>query len=630
MKTIRSLFSDLLNYQEEVHWESWKTKRFVSENKDQGKKGKGISKKVQVHMTGTITDLVDGLCAELGPLSKHIFTAQWQKQQFEDVRANLPHKTVLSVQDYAENFRTVYQDEIQSAHFCYNQITVFNMVSFFKCPKCDQQVHEASVFLSDDLVHDAHAVKHFEELYIKHLKNQNVEVDNHVVFSDGCATQFKSKIPFKYVETSKADRGYTMERNFFASHHGKNECDSLGGLVKNATTNIAARNQIITNASDMFKAVTPNLSKPLECSSSGHNSRVFFLVGEAERSLQTSNIKAVPGTLKIHNVRASSRGGVESRILSCYCSYCVKGDSEACPNKLYTEGWINHSLNKKVRKVKMVRSHETSDVQSKDSGVKEVYCGPMPLAEVRLMTADLSHQPFAMQQATAKTILLSLIAPRPDLSIFSLSGSVDQQAYTLLRDVDELKDRNLYPLLTKADGNCLPRSGSFLAYGTEEYHVDIRLRIALEMMVHKDVYMDPDFLKRGLPPNQSGPTPVTYAQYSDYYIYGEVLTTNKASEIYDKEVNEILQEDTYSGIWQVFALASVLGCPVCSVYPRKGNPSVRADLNRRILPRAQTSNREVYIMWTSVRTDQTSEHWVPNHFVPLLPIGPVDSNAEYR
>ena len=52
-----------------------------------------------------------------------------------------------------------------------------------------------------------------------------------VVFSDGYAMQFKSKIPFKYVEMSKAYRGYMMERNYSVSHRGKNECDSLGGMV---------------------------------------------------------------------------------------------------------------------------------------------------------------------------------------------------------------------------------------------------------------------------------------------------------------------------------------------------------------------------------------------------------------
>jgi len=55
-----------------------------------------------------------------------------------------------------------------------------------------------------------------------------------------------------------------------------------------------------------------------------------------------------------------------------------------------------------------------------------------------------------------------------------------------------------------------------------------------------------------------------------------------------------------------------------------GNPNVRLDLHRKVMPReiAPTTNETpVYILWTSNRhKDMVQEHWVPNHFVVVLPI----------
>ena len=74
------------------------------------------------------------------------------------------------------------------------------------------------------------------------------------------------------------------------------------------------------------------------------------------------------------------------------------------------------------------------------------------------------------------------------------------------------------------------------------------------------------------------------------------------------------------GIWQLFGLVSVLGKKICSVYPQLGNPVVRNDLNRIIMPREMRFGEQVYIMWTSTREDMVNRHWVPNHVVPVLPI----------
>ena len=74
------------------------------------------------------------------------------------------------------------------------------------------------------------------------------------------------------------------------------------------------------------------------------------------------------------------------------------------------------------------------------------------------------------------------------------------------------------------------------------------------------------------------------------------------------------------GIWQIFSLSSVLGRQIFSVYPELGNVNVRKDLHRLVEPREKKLNTIAYIMWATTRTDMRIQHWVPNHFVAVLPV----------
>ena len=74
------------------------------------------------------------------------------------------------------------------------------------------------------------------------------------------------------------------------------------------------------------------------------------------------------------------------------------------------------------------------------------------------------------------------------------------------------------------------------------------------------------------------------------------------------------------GIWQIHALSSVLKVPIYLTYPNIGNRNIRNDLNKLAKPISGNRAETIFILWTSNRQDMTPEHWVPNHFVPLLKI----------
>ncbi|VDI57764.1 Hypothetical predicted protein [Mytilus galloprovincialis] len=79
------------------------------------------------------------------------------------------------------------------------------------------------------------------------------------------------------------------------------------------------------------------------------------------------------------------------------------------------------------------------------------------------------------------------------------------------------------------------------------------------------------------------------------------------------------------GIWQIFALSSVINGRIFSVYQDCDPIVPQKVLHRLIIPRIEmepnagtTISNEVYVKWTSTRNDMTTENWVPNYFVPLI------------
>jgi hypothetical protein len=81
---------------------------------------------------GTVKDLVRELKVELGPFSSHLAIAKWQYKQFRQLKDNLEDGQLLTLMDFAENYRCEFQGEIQAAHWSYSQVTVFPTVNYYR------------------------------------------------------------------------------------------------------------------------------------------------------------------------------------------------------------------------------------------------------------------------------------------------------------------------------------------------------------------------------------------------------------------------------------------------------------------------------------------------------------------
>ena len=240
--------------------------------------------------------------------------------------------------------------------------------------------------------------------------------------------------------------------------------------------------------------------------------------------------------------------------------------------------------------------------------------------DITKITASLVHSPFYIKMGICEQLNLPLLPPLP-VSMDAVDVTdVDDCAKQYLEEID-LPGSVKLPVNVYGDGNCLPRCASILAYNTQEFHREMRLRIAVELVQHQDLYLSKDFIGKGWPENMKpAPTPIAYITTSPYYCGEDLDNPIEVAKIFNQEVNEILQNGRYMGIFQIFAAASVLQCPIVSVYPARGAPIVQRELHRLILPRDLKYTIPRFIMWTSNR-EMRDEYWVPNHFIVLSPEG---------
>ena len=149
--------------------------------------------------------------------------------------------------------------------------------------------------MSDDILHDAHFVDYVLDRTRHHLRKEGST--QLVVWSDGCAAQYRSKLPFFYSSKSRE-----VERAYFGSRHGKGPCDACGGVIKTAVNlDVLGGEVIVQNAQEMFDHLSQNyvlLDSTVPAATCCHKKRSFEVVKteQIDRTLPSSALLTVPGT----------------------------------------------------------------------------------------------------------------------------------------------------------------------------------------------------------------------------------------------------------------------------------------------------------------------------------------------
>lgn len=206
---------------------------------------------------GTLSDALAELRKQLVSFLAHVFVKRRQSECFEKCKNSVSEKCALIQVDFSENYLSQYQDEVQSAHWHYNQVTVFTCVVWVGKTSISYAI------ISDYLSHDKFAVYQYLKVILDDLKITHPQVENVIFFSDGAASQFKQKFLFINLTFLRDDYGYSeFTWNFFATSHGKGAVDGIGGCVKRLVwTRVLSGKAVVKDAQSFFTCAEAAQSK---------------------------------------------------------------------------------------------------------------------------------------------------------------------------------------------------------------------------------------------------------------------------------------------------------------------------------------------------------------------------------
>ena len=115
-------------------------------DRELGKNGKtkAVKKMVRVSKEGTLEEALETPESKIPFFLEHVFIQRKQSSYFEERITQLKSNEAVVQVDFAENYTCQYQDEIQAAHWCQEQVMLFTVAIWTKasndeticCPCC--------------------------------------------------------------------------------------------------------------------------------------------------------------------------------------------------------------------------------------------------------------------------------------------------------------------------------------------------------------------------------------------------------------------------------------------------------------------------------------------------------------
>lgn len=276
------------NLDENVKWQHWR--------------------KVDARVTLTYTiaplsDLIHELEVQLPIFKLHFFVKRSQQNYFDVTKKNIkPGELILQV-DFAENYRLICQNEVQSAHFSYGQVTIFTCVAWLNGET------KSFAIISDKLSHSKYDVHCFITKLVQKLQADNGYFENILIFSDGSSCQFKNKFIVRSLPDFLNGFGCkSIEWNYFATSHGKGAVDGVGAVVKRKVWQLTKTNSInLHDALSFFECARDHINgvQLMYISSQQIEEHSIPLI---EKWKALSNI---PGIHKLHSISCNENSNIK-------------------------------------------------------------------------------------------------------------------------------------------------------------------------------------------------------------------------------------------------------------------------------------------------------------------------------
>jgi len=129
-----------------------------------------------------------------------VYCKNKQTGYFEQKRTNIGDENLVMQIDFSENYTITYQDEVQSAHWNAQQVSLYTAVVWAAKDTVSYTV------VSNYMHHDnKYAVACFNGFLIEDLKKRFPHLHTVDIFSDGAAQHFKHKYTLCFMTLSESE-----------------------------------------------------------------------------------------------------------------------------------------------------------------------------------------------------------------------------------------------------------------------------------------------------------------------------------------------------------------------------------------------------------------------------------------
>lgn len=254
-------------------------------------------------------------------LKEHIHRKRIQAAAYNQCKTGLEQGEAIFHVDYSESYKNKQQDEIQSAYFGQSSFSLFT-ACVYHLDGNDSLYKRPITVVSESSDHSRLAALTCIDFVMKEVE-KHIFLKKIIIWSDGCASQFRSRYVFKLLSTYRPD--LSIEWHYNEAHHGKGPMDGIGGTIKNVVfRQVKSGKTIINSAEDFCKAANqfcPSIATLFQ------QSEVLL-----KEPVDIQKAPVIPSTLKIHKFKrlpATASGEVTIDF------YFLSNSKEPCHSQKY-------------------------------------------------------------------------------------------------------------------------------------------------------------------------------------------------------------------------------------------------------------------------------------------------------
>ncbi len=174
---------------------------------------------------------------------------------------------------------------------------------------------------------------------------------------------------------------------------------------------------------------------------------------------------------------------------------------------------------------------------------------------------------------------------------------------------------------TTADGNCLYSAASIILTGDERLTHLLRALVSIELITHADYYANHPHIRELVDSGKEISLRSALRSTLDVDCMEYVTNDNPLTVSIIEQAKRLILNGRWSPRIAIYALASVIKKPICSMYPPLSNFADRHNFTVHPRECAEETN-SLSILWANTQSAPTSTinnmHWSPNHFVPVI------------